>query len=156
VPLTGISSGAPNENQTLLVTANSSDVTVVLNPSIDYNSPNPTGALTITPAPGAHGSATVSVTVNDGQSENNLLVRSFTVTVAAPAPSITQISRVSAGSTRITFTTVAGQEYTLEYTTTLQGGEWIPLSTIIGTGGPVALEDLPATESMRFYRIRLE
>jgi len=49
VPLSGISSGAPNENQTLFVTAVSSNPSVVPNPSVNYTSPNSTGTLSFTP-----------------------------------------------------------------------------------------------------------
>src|SRR5262249_28407937 len=37
-----------------------------------------------TPVPGTHGTATISVTVNDGQSENNLFTQTFSVTITQP------------------------------------------------------------------------
>jgi hypothetical protein len=156
VPLSGITSGAANENQTLLITADSSDGTLVIPPSISYSSPDPTGTLSLTPVPGAHGSAVISVIVNDGQSENSLLVRTFTVTIAAAPTVITQAVRVNATTTRILFTTVAGQDYTLEYTSSLASTEWIPLVRLTGRGEPQVFEDTQADDSMRFYRIRVE
>ena len=48
---------------------------------MSYSSPNSIGSLLLAPVPNATGSATVTVTVNDGQSQNNTAVRSFTVTV---------------------------------------------------------------------------
>src|SRR5439155_21047581 len=72
IRLTGISSGATNETQTLLLSASSSDPAVVPNPSISYTNSGTNGTLTFTPIPGAHGAANITVTVNDGQSQNNL------------------------------------------------------------------------------------
>jgi hypothetical protein len=86
--LTGISSGAANETQTLQITATSSNPALIPTPSIFYASPNPSGALTFKPAVGQAGSATISVTVNDGQAGNNTIVRTFTVTVNPVATNI--------------------------------------------------------------------
>src|SRR6202008_4167845 len=81
INLTGISSGVVTENQPLTVTAVSSNPSLVPNPSVNYNSPQTTGSLTFTPVPTANGTATITVTVNDGQSQNNIVSRTFTVTV---------------------------------------------------------------------------
>ncbi len=84
VSLSGIGSGATNEGQTLVVTASSSNTGLIPHPQVSYTSPNPTGSLTFTPVANATGSATVTVTVNDGQSVNNVISRTFVVTVGAP------------------------------------------------------------------------
>jgi hypothetical protein len=81
INLTGISSGATDEVQTLSITATSSDLNLIPNPAVSYASPNSTGILTFTPAPKAFGSTTIFVTVNDGGVSNNTIVRSFTVTI---------------------------------------------------------------------------
>jgi hypothetical protein len=81
VSLSGISSGAANEAQTLTVIATSSNPTLIPNPAISYSSPNSTGSLTFNPALNANGSATVTVTVNDGGASNNVVTQIFTVTV---------------------------------------------------------------------------
>lgn len=81
VNLSGISSGAANESQTLTVTASSSNPSLIPNPSVSYVSPNATGSLTFTSVPGAGGSATITVTINDGQTTSNTLTRAFVVTV---------------------------------------------------------------------------
>jgi len=81
VNLSGISSGATNETQTLVVTASSSNPTLIPNPTVNYTSPNGTGSLRFTPAALAFGTATVTVQVNDGGASNNIVTRSFTVTV---------------------------------------------------------------------------
>src|SRR5882762_931237 len=81
VALSGIGSGAANESQTLTVTAVSSNPGLIPNPAVTYASPNATGSLSFTPVAFAFGSATVTVTVNDGGASNNVVSRTFTVTV---------------------------------------------------------------------------
>ena len=84
VNLTGISSGAANESQTLTVTAVSSNPALISNPTVNYASANTTGTLTFTPVKNAAGTVTITVKVNDGQTQNNTITRTFTVTVKAP------------------------------------------------------------------------
>jgi hypothetical protein len=83
VSLAGISSGAANENQTLTVTASSSNTGLIPNPTVTYTSPNATGTLSFTPVANASGSATITVSVNDGGTSNNIVSKTFTVTVNA-------------------------------------------------------------------------
>jgi hypothetical protein len=82
VNLTGISSGASNEFQTLVVTANSSNPSLVPNPTVTYTSPNATGTLKFTPSVNGAGTATISVTVNDSAPSNNIVTRTFNVAVS--------------------------------------------------------------------------
>ena len=79
--LSGISSGAANESQTLSVTATSSNLTLIPNPTVTYSSSNTTGSLRFTPVANAYGTANIAVTVNDGSTSNNTISRIFTVTV---------------------------------------------------------------------------
>lgn len=81
VPLSGISSGASNENQPLSIVAVSSNPLLIPNPTVNYTSPNATGSLAFTPVTNAYGAATITVTVNDGQPSNNIVGRTFAVTV---------------------------------------------------------------------------
>ena len=81
VNLSGITSGATNQNQTLTVTASSSNIGLIPTPAVSYTSPNTTGSITFTPVAYAYGSATITVTVNNGGASNNLVSRTFTVTV---------------------------------------------------------------------------
>jgi hypothetical protein len=81
VNLAGIGSGTSNEVQTLTVTASSSNTGLIPTPTVTYTSPNSTGSLRFTPVASAIGSATITVTVNDGGASNNVVSRSFTVTV---------------------------------------------------------------------------
>lgn len=68
--LTGISSGAPNEDQNLTISTSVQSVTGAPSPNVtatvNYTSPQSTGVLTVTPAPNAYGPVYVTVTVSDG------------------------------------------------------------------------------------------
>lgn len=79
VNLTGISSGATNQTLPLTVTATSSNPLII--PVVIYTSPNSSGALSITSMFGILGTSIISVTVNNGQKSNNIITRSFIVTV---------------------------------------------------------------------------
>ncbi|MBN2508146.1 MAG: immunoglobulin domain-containing protein [Verrucomicrobia bacterium] len=83
VPLTGISAGAGNEHQYLVVRAASSDPAVVPAPAVAYTSPDSTGSLTLAPMPNASGTALITVTVTDLQSQNAVTTTAFPVTVTA-------------------------------------------------------------------------
>jgi hypothetical protein len=81
ITLSGITSGSPNETQPLLVTVRSGNPSLVPNLIVNYTSPNDSGSVLFLPATDASGKAVITVTVNDGQSQSNLVTRSFTVTV---------------------------------------------------------------------------
>jgi uncharacterized repeat protein (TIGR01451 family) len=87
VALAGIADGDPELNQTLVVTATSSNQALVPNPAVIYTSGDPTGSLQFTPAANANGSATITVRITDEGSNAtpnvNFIERTFVVTVAA-------------------------------------------------------------------------
>ncbi|MGJ8669948.1 MAG: choice-of-anchor Q domain-containing protein, partial [Oceanococcus sp.] len=98
VNISGISSGADNENQTLTVTASSDNTALISNPTVSYTSPNATGSLRYRPVSNTSGTATITVTVTESSTTKvaggNSVSRSFDVTVtrvnppptAAPTP----------------------------------------------------------------------
>jgi hypothetical protein len=88
VRLSGITSGATNEQQPLLVTAVSSNPSLITNPVVTYRSPDPSGSLTFAPRTNQNGEATITVTVNDGSASNNIVNRSFKVTVIRVSPPV--------------------------------------------------------------------
>jgi hypothetical protein len=94
VTLTGISTGATNQIQTLTVTASSGNTSLIPNPTVTYTSPNATGTLTFTPVANSYGSAVITVTVNNGGNTNNTVTQSFTVFVTA-TPTISAIANQS-------------------------------------------------------------
>src|SRR5213079_2270283 len=86
INLTGITPGPPNESsQTLIITAFSSDLSVIPNPTVNYTSPNATGTLTFTPVLNAFGTGTVTVIVHDNGGTANggvdSVTNTFSVTV---------------------------------------------------------------------------
>jgi hypothetical protein len=110
VNLSGITSGAANESQILTVTAASGNTGLIPNPMVYYTNANTTGSLTFAPVTNANGTATITVTVNDGGTSNNIVTQTFTVTINAtnqsptldPIPDI--IVNVGASSQKIILT----------------------------------------------------
>jgi Cadherin-like domain/Secretion system C-terminal sorting domain len=98
IGLSGIGTGAANETQALLVTATSNNTSLIANPVIEYISANATGSLKYTPVANANGTAIITVTVDDGGSPNNTIVKTFTVTVNAvnDQPTLNAISNPAA------------------------------------------------------------
>ena len=86
VSLSGIGSGAANENQALTISATSSNPELVSNPAVSYISGSATGTLSFTPVPAAAGTAAITVTVFDGQTQNNSISRTFNLTIDPVEP----------------------------------------------------------------------
>jgi hypothetical protein len=135
--LSGIGSGSANETQTLSVTAISSNPGLIPIPTVNYTSPNTTGKLTFKPVLYNYGTATISVTVNDAQSQNNTVTRSFTVTVNSGAnqpPTLDSLSDVTivknAGLQTVNLTGIssgaANETQTLTVTARTSGEFFIP------------------------------
>ncbi|WP_197998444.1 tandem-95 repeat protein, partial [Gimesia aquarii] len=78
INLTGIFAGG-GETQTLTVTASSDNTALIADPVVAYTSANPTGSLTYTPIANQSGSASITVTVDDGQM--GIITQTFTVIV---------------------------------------------------------------------------
>ena len=70
VPLQGITAAAAS--RPIRVTATSSLPELIPNPTITYSSANPTGTLAFTPVANQSGTATITVTVEDGGQDTNL------------------------------------------------------------------------------------
>ncbi len=102
------------EDQTLVVTALSSNLALIPHPSVSYTSPNSTGSISYKPVADINGSATITVTVSDGELSNGSTSISFTVTVTPvndiptiddiPNPSIIQ---ENAGEQFVTITGIS-------------------------------------------------
>jgi hypothetical protein len=84
IPLTGISSGSPDESQTLVVTATSSNPKLVAVQRVNYISPATNGILVLKTAAGVTGSALITVTVTDSGSGSNSVTQSFSLTSVNP------------------------------------------------------------------------
>ena len=91
--LTGISSGAADEAETLTITAVSSNPSLIPNPAVNYTSPNPNGSLSFRALTNANGTATITVTVSDGTHSAS---RTFNVQISPlnDAPTIDPVATV--------------------------------------------------------------
>ena len=153
VNLSGITSGAANELDTLTVTTSSSNPALIPTPTVSYTSPNATGSLAFTPAAFGFGSATITVTVNDGGTSNNVVSRTFTVTVnpVNQAPTLGTLANLNinenAGLQTVSLSSItsgaANELDTLTVTTTSSNPALIPSPTVTYTSPS-------ATGSIRF------
>ena len=140
VNLSGISSGSASENQTLTVTATSSNPSLIPNPTVNYTSPNATGSLTLVPVAYAYGSSIITVTVNDGAASNNIVSRTFTVTVNSvnQAPTLNALANVgvteNAGTQTVNLSGIssgaANENQTLTVTATSSNPSLIPTPSV--------------------------
>jgi hypothetical protein len=112
VSLSDITSGSATENQTLTVSATSSDASLISKLAVNYTSPVTNGSLTFIPMANVNGMATITVIVNDGQTS---VVRTFTVTVAADSTHYLIINPLT------NLVAVAGQTATFSTSTTRTG-----------------------------------
>ena len=81
VSLAGIATGA-SEDQPLRVTAISDNAGLISDPTVTYTSPNATGSIAYTPVADEHGSATITVTVEDGGLDQDLATSEDNATVS--------------------------------------------------------------------------
>src|SRR5262249_857129 len=101
VNLVSITAGAGDTNQSLSVTAVSSNPALIPNPAANYASPDASGQISSVPAPNMSGTAIIPVTVMDnGGTQNggvNTFSQSFTVTVTPvnQAPTLNTIANQS-------------------------------------------------------------
>ena len=73
INLSGLSAGVGDAGQIFTVTAASDNLTLIPTPAVQQANGSPTGTLTYQPASNHSGTATITVTVMDGGSDNNLL-----------------------------------------------------------------------------------
>jgi len=122
ISFTGISTGATNETQTLIVTALSSNTALIPNPTVNYTSGMTNGTLNYTPVAGESGTALVTVTVvEEGATVNATVEQTFTVSVEAnPTISINSVSiNESVGTATLTATlaNTSSQTITVDFET---------------------------------------
>jgi hypothetical protein len=80
----------------------------------------------------------------------------LTVTNAPVAPRITDISVSEANLLTLSFTTVAGGSYRIEYKHSLTDPAWTPLTTVTGSGNVMSITDDTTGTDSRFYRVVLQ
>lgn len=89
VSLSGIGTGATDEEQSLVISALSSDSELLPNPQATYNG-GPTGSITLVPNEDQWGFAEIWVKISDGGDENSVVTRTFSVRVNA-LPTISEL-----------------------------------------------------------------
>jgi hypothetical protein len=157
VVVTGLSTGASNEADTLSVSAGSSNPAIIPNPTLIYSSPNSFASLRFIPVAQAFGSATVTVTVNDGQAANNATSRTFTVTVQPvnDAPALNAIENVDlyvgSGTTSVDLSGIgmgqANENQTLTVTASSSDTELLPHPSVsYNSPGATGTLTLPSPE----------
>lgn len=101
-----------------------------------------------------------TVTVRASQAGNGTYARatdvdqSFEVAPGNPTP-VTVVPLLAGNSFTITFATIAGLNYTLEFTDTLNPAQWRSAQTMTGDGNSRTVSDIIGTSGTRFYRLRI-
>ena len=60
------------------------------------------------------------------------------------------------GTARVSFTSLNGSSYALEFKNHLEDALWTSLAIVPGNGGLLTLTNLNAVVPARFYRVRVE
>lgn len=159
INLSGIGMGAGNEGQSLSVTAVSSVVSVIPDPSIGYTSPAALGTLSFTPVAGATGLVSIAVTVSEAGGVlfggTNQITRTFLVNVSGPGPALV-VEQLN-GEAIISWPTNGVIAWRLESTTNVsEGTSWVvsPAIPVIANGRYTVTNLLDGVS--RFYRLRNE
>jgi hypothetical protein len=166
VNLTGISSGLANKSVMVTVKAASSNVQLITTPTISYLFPNSSGTLNFTPAVNGLGTSIISITVNNGQKTNNLITRSFTVTVASQGsvtPKVSQPTNLASPTAAATLAAVAPPSHgqfaltvngTTGYTYVVQAStDMVNWTSVQTNTAPFTFVDTNASQfKQRFYR----
>lgn len=85
VPLTGISAGVGESSQTLTMSVESNNLSLIAMPVLDYVEGSATGTLTLVPTDGKFGETTITVKITDSNNDVfSTTYMSFKVTVSAP------------------------------------------------------------------------
>ena len=138
---------------------------VSASPGLAYSAGNVTGSigtlangassnLSIIVTPSAGGLLTNVVTAASPITDPNLANNTSSLVLHVPvSPTISSV-KVTSTNVSLSFTSVAGLNYTLEYKNTLLDASWTPiLPAVPGTGGILTLLDNSPAIPSRFYRI---
>ena len=162
VALAGIGDGDPSQVLPLTVVAVSSDPALVSLGAVSYASPAATGNLPYTISATRGGTATVRVTVSNGQAQNGSITRSFRVTV--PAAPVISGSRGGPGSAAVAlypnpapggrFTLAGAAPGPLDVTVLDLSGRIVLRQQLVAGPQPLLLA-LPPTAAAGVYVVRV-
>jgi len=129
---------------------NSSNLLLVPLGNIVFAGSGADRTLRVSPAAGQTGSATITITASDGI---NSVRQRFVLTVDVPPKLF--ISRAG-NVVDLSFETVAGGTYFLEYKDSFTEATWKTLRSFIGSGEFITVADALSDEVSRLYRLRIQ
>jgi hypothetical protein len=121
VKLTGISPGPPNEIQTLVVAAISSNPALIPDPVVTYTSPSATGILTFTSVTNANGTNFITVVVKDDGGRANGGIDAVTNTFRVIVRPVNDPPSFTKGPD-LTVTNTAGPQTVVSWATAISAG----------------------------------
>jgi autotransporter-associated beta strand protein len=123
--------------------------------ALDTGVSNP-GPTTFSAIRGANNTAGVFTTAADG-SGNIVLTYTPTNTPHAPAPVLSSLlPGAGSASVKVTFSSVSGTNYQVQYKNDLTNGTWNVLSNLTATGPSTTITDSTSpAPARRFYRVRI-
>jgi len=146
VQFTATATDAESAYQTLTFSLSNAPVGAGINPASGVFSWVTTNAV----APGTN---SITVRVTDDGTPALSDARTFSVIIAAP-PQFSGVSTTGDGQMRISFNTLPGQHYQVQFKDHLADAAWTALGGIIsGTGSPLTVSDDMVGSPQRFYRL---
>ena len=112
------------------------------------------GVISGTPASSETDYFIVRVTDSASTTADHLLALVVSGSTNKPVVILSRPTWLANGHFQFTFNTAPGASYTLEVSSDLRN--WAPVSILSGSGGPLTVSDLTASDSRRFYRISIE
>jgi len=125
----------------LLLSGGTTNFTVIVTPNVQGNFTNIVSDSSL---------------ANDSNQANNWTTNIMPVLAPLVPPTILLNSvTISGGVFSLSFNSVSGLNYSLEYKNNLTDGTWTPVApVVVGNGSPVILQDTNAPlPSSRFYRV---
>jgi len=78
----------------------------------------------------------------------------FALLTVVPSPTIQPLSGAGTSNVVLTWNTVAGNQYQVQFNTNLATANWIPVTTLVGAGGSVSVTNHPPVgDPQRYYRV---
>ncbi len=146
IQLTASATDAESAWQTLTFSLSNSPAGASINPVSGIFSWTTTNAVT-----SSTNSITVRVTDNGTPPLSD--AKTFSVFVSGP-PQFTEIKPVAGGQIQISFDTLPGQNYQVQFKDRLTDASWTTQGEVIsGTGSPVSVSDDLTGHLQRFYRL---
>jgi len=146
VQFTATATDADSSYQTLTFSLSNAPAGASINPT--------TGIFSWTTANGvAPGTNAITVRVSNNGTPPLSDARAFSIFISGP-PQFTGVKPAADGQVQISFGTLPGQQYQVQFKNSLTDSTWTSLGGIIpGTGSPVSVADDMTGHPQRFYRL---